>query len=92
MTDNDITLAEVYRAVLAVDARLRLSDSAREQTEHSFRNKLEVTNLKAAVLETRVEAVESAVEKASDPAARWGSAGAFVSSLIAAWLAWKSGP
>lgn len=98
MTDQDVTLAEVYRAVQAVDKRLAKSVEDREQSEHAFRNRLEASNLKVAVLDARLTAAEKTIgdiERApkettnADPAARWTGLSAGLTAagaLIWQWL------
>jgi hypothetical protein len=98
MTDDKVTVAEVYRAVLALDTRCVNGFAAVERDSHSLRNKVEATNLKVAVIETQIGAVQemareaaTVAEAANDAAVLAASANAKTVDPVARWTAFGTG-
>lgn len=61
MTDNDVTLPEIYRVLERVELRLEQSIKDHEAAQHSFRNRLEVSNLRVENIDTRLKAAEGSI-------------------------------
>lgn len=54
-----VSLGEVYRLLLAVDARTQLMQKAMDAESHSLRNKMNEQAIQLALLEKEVEDVEA---------------------------------